>query len=456
MKKFSAVVLSFVLICSLLCTSFVLASSPGISADGVALTQTEFSQKYATTERADLLQTASAQTLNKTAPAIDIVSAVVNGSQITFVANITADGESKQLLASGPLYKGYVQEIGSNSVVGALEDQNENFKVIWFNIYNDTTDALFYSDSTWYLRPHLKVYLEDSSGELFLFETEIPKSLLSVTPLEEFAPSHLDCFWFLQYVPYTFTEERAESVAAATPKASWESYSFGLITLTTYLNGLTYENTSEPVLYYKINDIVSGSTWYFNFEVNHQEAKINGTKFENVCDIWYTDVTINVGAGQYTTLDGYLIDAEGIETGEVAIDYSTGTNLALDILAITNEELKLTLPSYVTVGADILATIVGATLIKTKVDLGAAVTLTAPDTLGLAVRLPSGCQMCGDTNYFRTHVIVSFDDFGTAVKENRSIVYFSCSFKYGGYYTPTLNSSGTKEPVVYTYTAKEN
>lgn len=61
-----------------------------------------------------------------------------------------------------------------------------------------------------------------------------------------------------------------------------------------------------------------------------------------------------------------------------------------------------------------------------------------------------------DPDYFRTHVTVSFDDFGEAITETTATMYFKCTFKYGGYYMPALYSEGHVNAVQVSYVTKAN
>lgn len=462
MKRFISVFVSLIMLVGLFTT--VGYATPNsqlskISSKGTNMTPREFSDKYVTSERVDLLRTSTSYRGGESAPVIDIVSVTVNDGNLVFVADVTEGDIATQLVASGPLYRSYVQQAGTNSIIGALQDENQNFKVIYFNIFNDNVDALFYCDGSWYMKPHLKVYLEDSSGNLLLFETEIPQALSDIVCDGEFAPAHLDCLWFLPYVPYTITEDASKSGINTNTRASWQAWYFPEITLTTTLNGLAYYNVSQPRLDYKINDVVSDGTWYFNFEIDHCATTVNGQTFTHTSDINYTDIVVYIGAGPHTTLDGYLIDADGTKTGIVPTSFSTGTGLALDIAALTAAACGLAIPTPITAGASILAVLADTALDSTRINLGSAVTLSAANTVGLAVQLPDNCLLSSlgdDPDYFRTHVTVSFDDFDEAITETTATMYFKCTFKYGGYYTPTLYSGGHVNAVQVSYVTKAN
>lgn len=442
MSLFMLAVLIFSLVPS------TLATATYETVTGNSMTVEDFSQKFGSKERVDLDSNTSISNLDSVTPLMEISSININNNQITFVATVTNNGVSQDLLASGQLYNSFRQQDGTNSIIGKLNDENENFKVAYFNIFNDTEDAWFYSDNSWYMLPHLKVYLEDMSGNLLLFETEIPESLKNlVIENSENSPEEVDSFWFMPYitsytiaeVPGTGSDAVIDDIFYAKPTtraSGGETYYLPEYELEALFNGVIYENTAQPSIYFDINNIPSTGYWRIDFELENCATTVYGNTYPGSSFIAFSDIQFAVGAGQYTTLDFYTIFGDGNKKS--GLTFSEGSSIAINLVSLGADALGVTIPP-VGVAVSTIKSILEATMTKTNVVIGSQYSENIePQSLGIGVTLPSGYTLTDEGHNFCIKVDASFDDFGDDVSSINTPMSFRCFFDYG-----TIIQTGT-------------
>ncbi len=234
---------------------------------------------------------------------------------LSFTANISVDGVSEKLSASGKLYNSYKKKDGINSIIGDLVDYNKNYEILLFEIYNDNHEEILRIDSPLADTPHLKLYLKDSEGQILLFELHIPTVLLDIEIAnQEKSPLDKDAYWFAQVIPPVeekeiFSEDgflddydtslnnQTRAVGTAT---DWFASSYNTITYT-YAGSQVYCSSRPYGSWYAAN--VSGdTTWNIDFRLA-EYTTIDGVRNENFPNAFtYREVTLGAGVGAKTTI----------------------------------------------------------------------------------------------------------------------------------------------------------
>ncbi|WP_223068313.1 hypothetical protein [Paenibacillus caui] len=198
MKKLNLSVLAVVALAgSLFQTSvFAAESTPEITNTiiedkGVSLTVDGFNQTLVgkKEKRKSLRSQKSLQNTD-----LQIGDLTLTDGNVSFDANV---GETAISL-SGPLHASYKVQNDMNSIVGDLADQTGNFKVLLFEIFNDTKDDNLLVNHNLNAKPHLKLYLLDSDSNILIFETDVPEALskLDASSFAQVEDNKKEMFWF--------------------------------------------------------------------------------------------------------------------------------------------------------------------------------------------------------------------------------------------------------------------
>lgn len=210
MKKLISTLLSAILLSTLATAVFAKepASNPSVTStnqelrshySGLFMPANKFNELYGQKDSPRNLSISK-----DTEAVITVQNVSLNNEQVTFTANINYNNKTKKLAASGTLFNSYKQQDGMNSVVGALTDETSEFKVLLFEIYNDTEATQAITNATLETTPHLKVYVTDHSNNVLLFEIDIPKELQHVKINNDLQPPTTnDLFWFIDVIQPT-------------------------------------------------------------------------------------------------------------------------------------------------------------------------------------------------------------------------------------------------------------
>ncbi len=123
---------------------------------GISMSKEYFNENYVGSDTTKISITQS----TKTDAIIDFQNIAYDSydNTIKLSANISRDGEVSELNASGKLYNdGRKQSENIHSVVGILKDENEQFDILHFEIYNSKTEDVFNIDPSFIGVPHFKL-----------------------------------------------------------------------------------------------------------------------------------------------------------------------------------------------------------------------------------------------------------------------------------------------------------
>lgn len=435
---------------------YVCPVQASVPAAGTALSQTEFARRYGTYESSGERDDAPA-TAEVTAgedAAITITSAAVRGTHLTLGASVSVGNAHKTLSASGTLYNSIKTQHGVNSIVGALQDGMGNYDVLHFEIYNDTTEDAFYSNETWRGRPHLKLYLLDKSDDsILLFETAIPETLRNITVEGDAQALYLyDGGWFLDFVPYEITESEADT--PATCDSSWYTYSLPTVSLNTSLNGVAYTFTSNASIQYQLNNIVCDGYWKIKFQIGSCTQTVGGTVYSSTGGwisysggwISYSDITCDVGAGQYTEIWG--IRHEGIvnclQQASLS-DLAEGAGVILGLAQVDFTTLGFVLPTA-TIAMSAISLLSSMNVGYTTVALKSGHHTFATYTSAVRTKLSSEYKLLTTSQNYNVILDVMYSNFGNTSAPSSVSTYGVVRFS-GNY--GLMNYTSTA--VTYTY-----
>lgn len=148
--------------------------------DAYAVTRENYPALFASKTPADIPQAVTDQRLIK----IDMSMSnfQITDDQLSCDVSIKTENKSVDLKISGVLACGCRNQNDINSVIVEVPDQQEGFKVRLFEIFNDTSEKnplLMCNDSLTGTR-HIKLYLEDADGVIYLLETAMPDVLMDL------------------------------------------------------------------------------------------------------------------------------------------------------------------------------------------------------------------------------------------------------------------------------------
>ena len=128
--------------------------------------------------------------------------------EISFHAQVTADGSVMDLDARGTMYSSDKKDLGINSLVGELEDTTGQVDILRFEIYNDSNNSRLYAILNSDRLPNnngepetpILLFYFLKGNELFLFETKIPFKMKAISVADDChvgpLQGHVDGFWF--------------------------------------------------------------------------------------------------------------------------------------------------------------------------------------------------------------------------------------------------------------------
>lgn len=238
----------------------------------------------------------------------------LSDGSISFDANV---GDTAISL-SGPLHASYKVQNDMNSIVGDLTDATGNYKVLLFEIFNDTKNDNLLINHELNEKPHLKLYMLDSDNNILIFETDVPNTLsnLDASSFGTVDDNKKEIYWFEGLAK---PESVTEIPTSETSIAEVSGFTDNSVTPTalgqfsTWTNPTTYyasfyvgsEATqcySLPYLSYKhVNVTSAGGTWIAQFKIaEHTKVGTNTYYGNNVFE--YKNLKIAFGSGDYSTI----------------------------------------------------------------------------------------------------------------------------------------------------------
>ena len=276
--------------------------------EGTVMTQNAF-KNYFFGENSSALQPASASST----PELTLNNISYNHATraLTVTGSVTdTQGNAKTMSLSGTMYNSYQTLDDINSTVAVLTDEDENFDVLLFNVFNSTETSTIQFDSSLAGVPHLKVYLMDqSTGNMYFFELDIPQQFADISiPVSEdnICPDMLyDMLWFANVIEAD-VEQISNDQPQIVPMAN-HSGQKALDQLHMSWDGIAgqYDYYTTPIIIYDVNDITGGSTveWSFAFATSNGYAIAQGTRYD-LTAIQIKQVQLGATAGQYTMFTG--------------------------------------------------------------------------------------------------------------------------------------------------------
>jgi len=317
MKKLTAIFMILVLLvmsCKPLYAAKTLNYNKQNIEKGLVLTINDFNNLYGN-EKPDLNEILRKKTEMPAEVVFD--SIYVQDESISFMASIIYKDKKSELKANGTLYNGYKKKNGINSVVGELTDENDNFDILLFEIYNDVKEDKTIVNFQKRNSNHLKFYLKDRENNIILFEVDIPEELqnISINNERECNPIN-DVLWFtsirepheLKKIPFDgnmievmgLSEDSGFSTCGIGSTSEWYP---GFIYYISYWDfGDYYEWYSFPFGYWRASNVTqSDSTWMTSFRIAEQ-AMVNGRVASLPPIFEYNNVTMTHCMGGRTSI----------------------------------------------------------------------------------------------------------------------------------------------------------
>ena len=296
-------------------------------------------------------------TLGKTN--LTVSDATVTGDQLTCNLHIpVADGYTI-LPISGKLRSSFRAQNGMNSIIVEVDHKVNGYTVRLFEIVNDTKEDTFLLyqsvDATKSVsgQPHLRVYLEDNNGMLFLLESVLPTSLQGLKATEyEKADKYKDAiFWandlvehVLDKVPVTMELLEELGIPLETRALGSESTWIPEDSYRHMFTVGTTENICYSLPYLKSTHQnvtnASDTTWITSFEVA-EHTKVSNKRYYGMNTFSYTNLELTFGCGAYSSFirvyqEGRIYDRTGF--GSTVLD--DGADLTVDLLTHVVPEIQ--------------------------------------------------------------------------------------------------------------------
>ena len=319
-------------------------------------------------------------------------------NELSFSAQISHNNAVTNLNITGTLYNSSKQNYGIDSIIGVMKADSEVFSVLHFEIYNSYEEALLSINPDKKATPCLRLYLLNSNGVIYFFETDIPSALQGITIEDtEDRPNVLyDGLWFLNCISAeinTITSENGDVQLLGTA-----TYDFEGLILTTQIAGVTYRYYTTPHVLYKFSNVTSAiSSWSIQISM----------------------------ANSYYTAGGYRTDGPGIQLQNVQMSIVTGLYTQIIHLeyGINFYDTSFETPNISAVSGILSALAAGNNLYKTSAALALlsilwtdgseeAVTFKDNATYDEGTAMPNGVRaVCGEISNSRYVLFEDDDEF---------------------------------------------
>ena len=259
-------------------------------------------------------------TLGKTN--LTVSDATVTGDQLTCNLHIPVAEGYTILPISGKLRSSFRAQNGMNSIIVEVDHKVNGYTVRLFEIVNDTKEDTFLLyqsvDATKSVssQPHLRVYLEDNNGMLFLLESVLPTSLQGLKATEyEKADKYKDAiFWLSDLVEHKIelfevTDEVLQEFGIITNTRGIDSFTTWMPEVgysDTFYAGYT-QNVCHSLPYFKYmhsNIEDSGNyTWVASFRIaEHNRGGEDQITYYGYNTFSYSNLEISLGCGDCSTI----------------------------------------------------------------------------------------------------------------------------------------------------------
>lgn len=223
----------------------------------------------------------------------------------------------KNILITGRLCASAKTQNGVNCIVVEAKCSSSAYDVLFFEIWNDDDidHQLLYAKAI-ANEPHVKIYLQNISGDISIFEFSLPTALsnLNATDYDK-AHKYIDLLWGLKVMDAKVSEVDATEenirmlgLTSITREAgAWETWVNNRVYVNTfYIYETRYTSTSLPSVVYRYNNATSDeATWVASFKLSEcltvtdpyseRETYYGNNAFD------YRDIKLVFGCGDNTT-----------------------------------------------------------------------------------------------------------------------------------------------------------
>ena len=319
MRKYLKALLVICLVLSFVCQikpSAAVSYDDSFNVSGYTMSEDYFKAAYGSNpaDRKEILATRDGET--KASANVRISNIEVKDNVISLSLNMGTGG--KNIMIGGEMYASARTQYGVNNIVVHAKCSDVDYDILLFEIWNDTdTDRQILYNTALNGTPHMKLYLQEASGKIHIFELNLPQELrgLNASSYTK-ADSSIDLLWPLKVVDATVTEiptsnailEELNLNDPLRDPNTWLTWlNSRVYTHTFYISDEQYTSTSLPYVDYRYTNVTAqDSTWSAVFKVA-EHLRVTGpggfdeSYFGNNA-IQYRNVSLAFGCGDNTTI----------------------------------------------------------------------------------------------------------------------------------------------------------
>ena len=432
----------------------IASSSEEVNTTGISMTPETFKSTFSGTPNMRNCTVTSAVTQSTHLTLSDIS---ITKRTLTLNANLTTNNTSTSFPITGNLSAGFRSQAGINSIIVEVYEPQKDYNILLFEIYNDSTqDSLLITNTdTLSTSPHVKLYIQDSSDTMFLFEFLMPDVFQSLTATNyPTANKNYDALWWAhdfvahQNTSLTTTPELLTKLGIDTQtRAANDTYTWEYAQTfydTFYLAGSLVECWSLPYIEYKYTDVESAdSTWFARFKIA-ERTEIQGITYYGTNAYQYRNLKISFGGGDKTIFNRTYQQGRFTEEktlGDILIE--SGKNITFAFLRYTAQRVGIS--DYSTV-SNILNNMVST---NKTIKLGTDnIYLTAENVSAVGEQLPTKYVFHSSTkqgsnstagDYYLFQAITQYEE-GPGNASTTGILRFSFDVEYNNQLTNITRS----------------
>ena len=368
MRKHLKALLAICLVLSLACQiqpSTAVVYNDSFNVSGYTMSEDYYKAAYGSNlaDRKEILATRGSET--KTSADVRISNVEVKDKAIYLSLNMGTGG--KNIMIGGKLYKSAMTQHGVNSIVVDAKCTDTSYDILLFEIWNDsTTDHQIMYNTAVKNVPHVKLYLQNTNGDISAFEFPLPASLsyLEASDYEK-ADSAIDLLWPMKVVDVTITEvptndailEELGLLDSSRTVDTWTTWTDSRTYFLTFTNlNQEYTSISLPYVDYRYSNVTSsGGRWIASFEVAEHTSTTNAygdsLSFHGDNAFRYRNLKLAFACGDNTTFvqtyrEGRIIDST---IGIVNRAKEIGANILIDVLQTVADSVGVGTEYYVLV-----------------------------------------------------------------------------------------------------------
>lgn len=368
-----------------------------------------------------------------------LTNIVMDEESVSVTASVIINDTIVELPINGILGASYKTQSGINSAIVQVYGAVNGYEVLLFEIFNDTADdnlLLEYAGvgSGHNGTPHIKLYLKDSSGTIYIFESELPDAFIGINAsVYTRAAKEKDALWAYPYVLHNPKEMNTTSqiiggynTSTARGANDFERWTHPTTYYDAYYIGSDYmEHYSVPYVDYEYVNVTSqDSTWIASLRVLERTEVTNSTNttytYYGTNPFEYYDPIISFACGDKSTFvrtyrEGRVIDYDRFWFWQPEL-YENGMDIAISVLENTLDISEDILP-FGTTFSTALTFIRAADSSSETVFLGSNGTnLSSGLTISVGDDLTgyylTDCTVQGNSNeaghYFTFHGVLSY------------------------------------------------